>query len=104
MLLIVITVGIGLIVIHIRWSIFRDYLDKTFPGKWIGWTRTMELSARLTDMTPLDFFLVELCQKYNLSQPVTEYRRVKPRIRNEMKNISPNNLIVSLQNFIQQTN
>jgi hypothetical protein len=34
----------------------RDYLDQTFPGRWIGRRGPIEWPARSPDMAPLDFY------------------------------------------------
>jgi len=36
--------------------IVRDYLDRPFPGRWIGRGGTQTWAARSPDLTPLDFF------------------------------------------------
>jgi len=36
--------------------IVRDYLDRRFPGRWIGRGRTQSWAARSPDLRPLDFF------------------------------------------------
>ena len=38
-------------------SVFRDFLDKKFPGRWIGRRGPIKWPARLPDLTPADFFL-----------------------------------------------
>ena len=35
----------------------RNYLDATFPGRWIGRRGPIEWPARSPDLTPLDFYL-----------------------------------------------
>ena len=35
----------------------RRFLDKTFPGRWIGRGAPIRWAPRLSDLTPLDFFL-----------------------------------------------
>jgi hypothetical protein len=37
--------------------IFRKYLDKVFPNRWVGRRVQIESPARSSDLTPLDFFL-----------------------------------------------
>ena len=37
-------------------TIVCDYLDRNFPGRWIGHGGTQPWAARSLDLTPLDFF------------------------------------------------
>ena len=37
--------------------IVRDYLERRFPGRWVGRGGTQPWAARPPDLTPLDFFL-----------------------------------------------
>ena len=34
----------------------REYLDETFPEKWIGRRRPIDWPGRSPDLTPMDFF------------------------------------------------
>ena len=41
---------------HFRTDV-REYLNQTFPGKWIGRQGPIDWPARSPDLTPMDFFL-----------------------------------------------
>lgn len=67
----------------------RQYLDGIFPNRWIGRRGTIEWPARSPDLSPLDFFLWGyLKSKVYLTKP-DNIEDLKQRIRNEVRQITP---------------
>lgn len=67
----------------------REYLDRVFPGHWIGRRGALEWPARSPDLSPLDFFLWgHLKSKIYATEPgsLEELRR---RIVEECRQITP---------------
>lgn len=67
----------------------RQYLDVTFPGRWIGRRGAIEWPPRSPDLTPLDFFLWGyLKSKVYFNRP-NNLEELQDRIRAEVEQISP---------------
>lgn len=67
----------------------RQFLDATFPNRWIGRRGPIEWPPRSPDITPLDFFLWGyLKSKVYLNRP-NNIDDLKERIRQEIRLISP---------------
>lgn len=70
-------------------AIVRQYLDRIFPGRWIGRRGTIEWPARSPDLTPLDFFLWgHLKSKVYIQKP-NNIADLQERIREEINKITP---------------
>lgn len=80
----------------------REYLDETFPGRWIGRRGAIEWPARSPDMTPLDFFLWGHIKNLVYKNRPQNIEELQDRIRHEISMISPNTLLDSLRNFVQR--
>lgn len=80
----------------------REYLDETFPNRWIGRRGTIEWPARSPDMTPLDFFLWGHIKNLVYKNRPQNIEELQERIRHEIHSIPRNILLDSLQNFIQR--
>lgn len=66
----------------------RDWLDQTYPGRWIGRRGPMEWPARSPDLTPLDFFLWGYVKsKVYVTKPQT-IEELKTRIRQVCSSIT----------------
>lgn len=75
----------------------RQYLDVTFPGRWIGRRGAIEWPPRSPDLTPLDFFLWGyLKSKVYFDRP-NNLDGLRRRIRAEVENITPEVLERSVQ-------
>ncbi|KYQ59324.1 hypothetical protein ALC60_01634, partial [Trachymyrmex zeteki] len=79
----------------------REYLNKTFPGRWIGRRGPIEWPPRSPDLSPLDFFLWgHLKSKIYATQP-TSLEGLRQRIINESHQIIPQMLQNVRQRFEQ---
>lgn len=54
---------------HYRANV-RQYLNSTFPNRWIGRRGAIEWPARSPDLTPLDFFM-GLCEEFYIQNETT---------------------------------
>ena len=70
--------------------IARDYLNRTFPNRWIGRGGSRLWAAHSPDLTPLDFFawgfIKSLVYTGRIIKDVTE---LKNRIRDAVQTITP---------------
>lgn len=79
----------------------RQYLDQTFPDRWIGRRGAIESPPRSSDLSPLDFFLWgHLKSKIYATQP-TSLEDLRQRIVNECLQITPQILQNVRQRFEQ---
>ena len=65
----------------------RLFLDKTFPGRWIGRGGLIQGAPRPSDLTPLDFFLWGLLKNVVYLSPCEYLAELKSRIHDEIKSI-----------------
>ena len=70
----------------------RRFLDKTFPGRWIGRGGPIRLAPRSSGLTPLDFFLWGHLKNVVYLSPCEDLTELKSRIHNEIKSISQKTL------------
>jgi len=49
----------------------RDFLNETFPNRWIGRNGPTTWPPRSPDITPLDFFFVGLCKRQSVQNAST---------------------------------
>ena len=61
-------------------NVVRDWLDATFPGKWIGRRGAIDWPARSPDMTPADFFLWGHLKHIVYSKPCNDLETLKQNI------------------------
>ena len=66
----------------------RRFLDKTFPGRWIGRGGPIRWAPRPSDLTPFDFFLWEHLKNVLYLSPCEDLAELKSRIHHEIKPIS----------------
>ena len=66
----------------------RRFLDKTFPGRWLGRGGTIRWAPRSSDLTPLDFFLWGHLKNVVYLSPCEDLAGLKSRIHDEIKSIS----------------
>ena len=88
----------------------RQYLDTTFPQRWIGRRGAIKWPARSPDLSPLDFFLWGyLKDRIYVNRP-SNLNDLKDRIRLEIQGITPQMINDSIRSFeerlyhCQQTN
>lgn len=77
----------------------RQYLNDTFPNRWIGRRGPVEWAARSPDLSPLDFFLWgDLKNKVYVNRP-GDIEGLKNRIRTEMRAIKPESVSNAINEF-----
>jgi len=65
----------------VHWvSHVRQYLDATFPNRWIGRDGPTPWPPRSPDITPLDFYLWGYVKDKGFSTPVPDITNLKARI------------------------
>ena len=77
----------------------RSWLNKKFPGKWIGRRGPIEWAPRSPDLTPLDFFLWGYVKQRVYSTPVPNMSELKSRITESIQLIEPDILQSVFQNL-----
>lgn len=80
----------------------REYLNQTFPGRWIGRRGTIEWPARSPDMTPLDFFLWGHVKNLIYQNRPQNIEELQARIVHEINNIPQNALVNAVQCFVKR--
>ena len=70
----------------------RRFLDKIFPGRWIGRDGPIRWAPRSPDSTPLDFFLWGHLKNVVYLSPCEDLAELKSRIHDEIKSISQKTL------------
>lgn len=70
----------------------RQYLDRTFPERWIGRRGFIEWPARSPDMNPLDFFLWGHLKTVVYKTPPANLDVLRARIVEEIRQITPETL------------
>lgn len=73
--------------------ITTQWLNRTFPNKWIGRAGPIHWPARSPDITPLDFFLWGHVKNIVYQEPPTTADDMKIRIRQALRTITPEMLI-----------
>jgi hypothetical protein len=68
--------------------IVRDYLDTTFPNRWLGRDGPLAWTHRSPDITPLDFFLWGYVKDKVYATKVTGVEDLKTRIRDAITPIN----------------
>lgn len=80
----------------------RNYLNDTFPQKWIGRRGTIEWPARSPDLNPLDFFLWGYLKSRVYINKPESLDELKLRIETEIRNIPQNWLNNTIDGFIHR--
>lgn len=73
-------------------GIVSNYLQLTFPGRWIANNGAVRWPARSPDLTPLDYFLWGYLKDKVYVRPLVDVEDLKTRIRDECRNISEETL------------
>jgi hypothetical protein len=68
-------------------TIVRDFLDETFPGKWIGRRGSVEWPPRSPDLTPCDYFLWGYLKSRVYANRPSTLQQLEDNIRNECEHI-----------------
>lgn len=82
--------------------IARQFLNNTFPNRWIGRRGFIEWPARSPDLNPLDFFLWGYLKSKVYTQRPTDLEELKIRIRYEAGRIPPDFLINVTRGFVDR--
>ena len=71
--------------------IVRDYLDRRFPGRWIGRGGTQPWAARSPDLTPLVFFFAWgfIKSKVYTGRRIGEIAELRNRIIDAVQKVTP---------------
>lgn len=69
--------------------IVREYLDATFPRRWIGRGSNRIWAPRSPDLTPLDFFAWGYVKSQVYKVKINSIANLKERIRQAVRNITP---------------
>lgn len=67
----------------------RQWLDSTFPGRWLGRRGPIEWPARSPDLSPPDFFLWGVLKDRVFAQKPRTIASLKDTIRKECEKITP---------------
>ena len=78
----------------------RRFLDDVFPNRWIGRRGSIEWPPRSPDLTPLDYFLWSYVKNEVYKDKSHTLDILKDRIRNVIRNISPETVENVQQEFI----
>lgn len=79
--------------------VVRDYLDATFPNRWIGRRGTIEWPPRSPDLTPLDYFLWGYLKSKVYFQRPANIGDLQNRITQEIEQIGPEIISNVLREF-----
>ena len=65
----------------------RAYLDRTFPGRWIGRSGPLPWPPHSPDLTPCDFWLWGMVKERTYSRKIRDINDLKDRIRTVVSSI-----------------
>ncbi|GBN15457.1 hypothetical protein AVEN_216773-1 [Araneus ventricosus] len=66
--------------LHTTTIIVREFLDTTFPQRWIGKGAVLACPPRSPDITPLDFYLWGYVKQHVYSECINDINHLKQRI------------------------
>ncbi|GBM17514.1 hypothetical protein AVEN_193793-1 [Araneus ventricosus] len=70
-------------------DIVREFLDTTFPQRWIGRGAVMAWPPRSPDITPLDFYLWDYVKQHEYSERINDINHLKQRITDVIHSVTP---------------
>ncbi|GBL99202.1 hypothetical protein AVEN_140669-1 [Araneus ventricosus] len=70
-------------------NIVLEFLDKTFPQRWIGRGAVMAWPPRSPAITPLDFYLWGYVKQHVYSERITDINHLKQRITDVIHSVTP---------------
>ncbi|GBN43472.1 hypothetical protein AVEN_160876-1 [Araneus ventricosus] len=70
-------------------NIVREFLDTTFPQRWIGRGAVMALPPRSPDITPLDFYLWGYVKQHVYSERINDINHLQQRITDVIHSVTP---------------
>ena len=71
-------------------NIVRNFLDSTFPGRWIGRRGSVDWPPRSPDLTPLDFFFWGAAKEYVYKERPTDVEDMKRKITDYFRLVNNN--------------
>jgi hypothetical protein len=77
----------------------RDWLDRHFPGRWLGRRGPHEWPAWSPDLTPCDFFLWDWAKEEVYHTKPTTLNELEDRIRHVLTNVPQEFLQKSVENI-----
>ncbi|GBL83628.1 hypothetical protein AVEN_196449-1 [Araneus ventricosus] len=66
----------------------REFLDTTFPQRWIGRGAVMAWLPRSSDITPLDFYLCRYVKQHVYSEHINDINHLKQRTTNVIHSVT----------------
>ncbi|GBM46118.1 hypothetical protein AVEN_66274-1 [Araneus ventricosus] len=70
-------------------NIVREFLDKTFPQRWIGRGAVMAWPPRSPDITSLDFYLWGYVKQHVYSERINDINNLKQSITDVIHSVTP---------------
>ncbi|GBM33935.1 hypothetical protein AVEN_178006-1, partial [Araneus ventricosus] len=70
-------------------NIVREFLDATFPQRWIGRGAVMAWPPRFPEITPLDFYLWGYVKQHVYSERFNDINHLKQRITDVIHSVTP---------------
>ncbi|GBO22716.1 hypothetical protein AVEN_46074-1 [Araneus ventricosus] len=70
-------------------NIDREFLDTTFPQRWIGMDAVMSWPPLSPDITPLDFCLWGYVKQHVYSERINDINHLKQRITDVIHSVTP---------------
>ncbi|GBN54976.1 hypothetical protein AVEN_261494-1 [Araneus ventricosus] len=70
-------------------NIVHEFLDTTFPQRWIGRGAVMAWPPRSPDITPLDFYLWGYVKQHMYSERITDINHLKQKITDVVRSVTP---------------
>ncbi|GBM70231.1 hypothetical protein AVEN_147154-1 [Araneus ventricosus] len=70
-------------------STVREFLDTTFPQRWLGRGAVMAWPPRSPDITPLDFYLWGYVKQHVYIERINDINHLKQRITDVIHSVTP---------------
>jgi hypothetical protein len=84
-----------------HWSLqVREFLNRNFPGRWIGRDGPIHWAARSPELSPLDFFAWGFLKEHVYKDPIADVEALKDRIQQSVLLITKDMLENTFINFL----
>lgn len=84
-----------------HWSLsVREFLNQTFPGRWIGRDGPIQWAARSPDLSPLDFYLWGFIKDRVYGRKPKTLNQIRQFITEEIRSISSGTLEAVFKNWV----
>ncbi|GBN11466.1 hypothetical protein AVEN_275425-1 [Araneus ventricosus] len=80
-------------------NIVREFLDTTFPQRWISRGAVMAWPPRSPDITPFDFYLWGYVKQHVYSERINDINHLKQRITDVIHSVTPDVLTLCGKNW-----